>query len=204
MTKPTYTPRYVASILPAGGLPEHKLYDSVLATLRDEAQWDDTHDAPRSECFMAEDQGAVYSYGSQARGRTYKATPMHPLVKAIMDGMNADLKTAYNVCVLNRYKDGHQHLGWHCDDSPEQDKDHPIAVVSFGAERAIWTRVNGHKGPIPDEDKYLLGQGSLFVMPVGYQDTHQHKIPKHDRECGMRISLTFRKLDVLVPMLGAG
>lgn len=44
----------------------------------------------------------------------------------------------------------------------------------------------------PLDQRILLKEGSLFVMPVGYQDTHFHRIPKHDRPCGWRISLTFR------------
>jgi len=47
-------------------------------------------------------------------------------------------------------------------------------------------------GKQPAEQRFLLKEGSLFVMPVGYQDTHLHRIPKHDRPCGWRISLTFR------------
>lgn len=80
-------------------------------------------------------------------------------------------------------------------DSPEQDLGHPIAVVTFGAERYIWVRNKTDKGAVPDKDKYLLTRGSLFVMPGGYQDGHFHRIPKHDRPCGGRISLTFRKLE---------
>jgi alkylated DNA repair dioxygenase AlkB len=53
--------------------------------------------------------------------------------------------------------------------------------------------MKGIKGDIPDEDKFLLENGSLFIMPAGYQKDHVHKIPKHDRVCGGRISLTFRK-----------
>lgn len=48
------------------------------------------------------------------------------------------------------------------------------------------------KGNIPDDQKILLKRGSLFVMPKGFQDTYFHRIPKHDRPCGWRISLTFR------------
>ena len=44
----------------------------------------------------------------------------------------------------------------------------------------------------PEEQRIKLQDGSLFLMPVGYQDTHLHRIPKHDRPCGWRISLTFR------------
>lgn len=34
---------------------------------------------------------------------------------------------------------------------------------------------------------------SCFIMPAGFQDNHVHRIPKHNRPCGARISLTFRK-----------
>ena len=47
-------------------------------------------------------------------------------------------------------------------------------------------------GKQPMDQRVLLEEGSLFVMPVGYQSTHFHRIPKHDRPCGWRISLTFR------------
>ena len=44
----------------------------------------------------------------------------------------------------------------------------------------------------PDDQRVLLKEGSFFLMPEGYQDTHVHRIPKHGRDCGWRISLTFR------------
>ncbi len=53
-------------------------------------------------------------------------------------------------------------------------------------------KLKEYKGDIPKEQRILLQDGSLFLMPAGYQDTHLHKIPKHDRECKWRISLTFR------------
>jgi len=140
----------------------------------------------------------VYSYGNSNENRssqhTYNAVEMHPAVLSLMDKMNRDFSTSYNICVLNYYKDRNQHLGWHADDSPEQDLDHPIAVVAFGAERFIWVKEKSFKGNIPDSDKYLMKQGLLFVMPGGFQGEYYHRIPKHDRECGGRISLTYRKL----------
>ena len=167
----------------------------LFEALRDETPWVVKGSTPRAECFMALDLTRTYSYGSKARDRTYEASPMHPGAKALMDKINEAEGCAYNVCVLNYYRDEHQHLGWHPDDSPEQDQNHPIAVVSFGASREIWVKLQDYKGLIPPEDRYLLTPGALFIMPVGFQDTHFHKIPKHDRPCGGRISLTFRKLD---------
>lgn len=199
--RPEFIPDFILRALDPAGLTRTfpgkgpSFCDFIFDDLQREVPWITVGESPRSECFMALDQALRYSYGSQARGRVYDATPMHPHVQEIMAEINRLLGCRYNACVLNRYTDRHQWLGWHRDDSPEQDVHHPIAVMSFGAVRAIEVRPNGRKGATPPEDRFLLTPGSLFIMPAGYQDTHQHKIPKHDRECGPRISLTFRKLD---------
>lgn len=86
----------------------------------------------------------------------------------------------------------HQHLGWHADDFEGMIKEEPIAVISFGAAREIWVKPKDSKGEVPKDQRFLLEDGSIFIMPPGYQDTHLHRIPKHDRPCGWRISLTFR------------
>ena len=44
----------------------------------------------------------------------------------------------------------------------------------------------------PNIEKLLLGHGSAAIMAPGMQDTHEHRIPKSSRQCGVRISLTFR------------
>ena len=170
---------------------------NLFPVLRDEVAWVN-RSAPRDECFMASANAPQsYSYGNNNETRealhTYHAVEMHPAVLSIMEKLN-QRGTEYNVCVLNYYKDRFQHLGWHADDSPEQDLQHPIAVISFGAERYLYTKKRGDKGDVPESGKYLMTQGGLFVMPGGYQDTHLHKIPKHHTECDGRISLTFRKL----------
>lgn len=181
--RPEFRPKYVET--------------DLFPILRDGVAWVNRN-APRDECFMAAPNAPrAYSYGNNNDRRealhTYHAVDMHPAVLELMERLNREFGTTYNVAVLNYYKD--QHLGWHSDDSPEQDLSHPIAVVTFGAERYIYTKEKSFKGTIPEEDKFLLTQGSLFIMPGGYQDDHFHRIPKHDRECGGRISVTFRKLD---------
>ena len=47
---------------------------------------------------------------------------------------------------------------------------------------------------IAEVEKITLGHGSVLVMHAGMQQTHLHRIPKHSRPCGPRISLTFRGL----------
>lgn len=170
----------------------------AFSILRNETAWEN-RSSPRDECFMAsEGAPTVYSYGNANKFRnanhTYSAIPMIPLVEDIMKSLNEDFKAEYNVCVLNYYLDEKGHLGWHADDSPEQDLSHPIAVISFGATRFFWWKKKEMKGDIPDENKILMEPGDLVIMPGGFQDDHYHRIPKHSEKCDGRISLTFRKL----------
>lgn len=145
----------------------------------------------RKEYFMS-DVPRSYTYGSGVGARTYSSRPYSLTVGAIQDLLNKD-GLSYNVCFLNRYDTPQNQLGWHADDSPEMDPSHPIAVVSFGAEREIFWKPIEHKGEIPPEWRRRLEHGSLFVMPAGFQDLYLHRIPKSDRACGIRISLTFRR-----------
>lgn len=189
MVTPVFVPKFVNSYSMSD-------YDNVLKTLHDEIVWDERA-GNRKESFQALDLTKTYSYGkmTSVNRRTYHPSEMHYLVKTFLDQLNGHFHTDYNICVLNYYTDQHNSLGWHADDSPEQDPEHPIAVISFGATRYIYVKENGYKGIIPEEDRYLLTPGSCFIMPPGFQDTHQHKIPRHDSKCGPRVSLTYRKLD---------
>jgi alkylated DNA repair dioxygenase AlkB len=161
-------------------------------TLKKEATWINKANTPRDECFMSNDPTITYSYGNRREERLYTPSPMHPIVESVMLRINTAYDLKFNVCVLNYYESEKQHLGWHADDSPEQDLTHPIAVVSFGAEREIWVKEKGFKGDIPPENRFSLSPGSLFLMPGGFQDNHYHKIPKPGKKCEGRISLTYR------------
>jgi len=145
----------------------------------------------RKEYFMAKQQ-IPYMYGSGKNERVYHASPYIQSVLDIENKLNKEFDANFNVCFLNRYDQKQHALNWHADDSVEMNLDHPIAVISFGAERDIWWKSKDLKGTIPPENKQKLESESLFLMPTGFQRDHFHKIPKCDRECGTRISLTFR------------
>lgn len=154
--------------------------------------WIQVTDA-RLECFMSHST-ETYTYGEGRGVRTYTPVPYSSIVNEIQDELNRTKfdTYAYNVCFLNRYDNAQMQLGWHSDDSPGMNHDHPIAVVSFGQAREIWWREIGQTGVIPRNQRQLLEHGSVFIMPAGMQRTHQHRIPKGDREMAMRVSLTFR------------
>ncbi len=145
----------------------------------------------RQECFMAHDS-IKYTYGSGRGVRTYVSVPYNPVILDIQDQLNKSFNLDYNVCFLNRYDDSSQNLGWHSDDSPGMDHEHPIAVVSFGQPREIWVRKIGDHGVVPIENRFMLNHGSLFEMPKHFQQHWQHRIPKGDRVMWPRCSLTYR------------
>ncbi len=146
----------------------------------------------RKEYFMA-DETVSYTYGSGTSARTYTSNPYSLEIAAIRKHLDQDFGTNYNVCFLNRYDNFQNQLGWHSDSSPEMNNEHPIAVISFGAEREIWWKEKSMTGIIPSEQRQKLGAGSLFTMPATFQEHYLHKIPKADSQnISTRISLTFR------------
>jgi alkylated DNA repair dioxygenase AlkB len=165
----------------------HALY----VTLEKDLEWIST-DAPRKEYFMSINPTS-YTYGVGRGERTYESKPFNEYTMQIMNDLNEVYGCDYNVCFFNYYLTKKDWLGWHSDDSPSMDSDHPIAVISLGVERDINWRPIGHKGQIPAEWVQRLKSGSLFIMPAGFQELFQHKIPKHCSDCSGRISLTFRR-----------
>ncbi len=171
------------------------LCDETLKHLLEDLTWLEVTEA-RKEYFMS-DKPRSYDYKTWDGVRTYHSSPFTPQVESLLRTLNKavtvdDKVGKFNVCFLNRYDDQKNHLGWHADDSPEMNHEHPIAVVSFGAEREIWWKPKAHKGEIPKEWRQLLGHGSMFFMPAGFQRDYLHRVPKCDRTCGVRVSLTFR------------
>ena len=169
-------------------------------------------DAPRDECFMSTKTDS-YTYGRDRGVRTYEPIPYTARIEEIRKQVSEIVGVDYEACFLNKYDDERKHLGWHADDSPSIDHTAGIAVVSFGAEREIWFRKMGwfdnnqNQDPAMMEaaliasmerdkaiERVLMPHGSLMLMPAGFQQTHQHRIPKHGAKCGVRVSLTFRKL----------
>ena len=160
------------------------------------APWEQRTSA-RYEAFWST-RNEPYTYGQGRGTRTYYPSPMPDLILELKKHMESQVKPHVGfplgmdmcLCFVNRYDTQYQHLGWHADDSPEQDDDMPIVVQSYGAERELWIRPNGTM----DVSRLKLEHGSTLIMLPGMQQTHQHRIPKHPQPCGMRISLTWRAL----------
>ena len=148
----------------------------------------------RKELFMSEVPGTIYKYDKYDDANQYTSVPYTKPILDIVTWINEKYNTQYNLCFMNRYDTQHDHIGWHADDSNIMDTNHPIATISFGEEREIWFKIKSYKGIIPDAQRQKLANGSIFIMPAGFQETHLHRIPKNDRPCGTRFSLTLRKI----------
>jgi hypothetical protein len=79
----------------------------------------------RKEYFMAHEK-LSYTYGGAKSGeRTYVGNHFTTPVLDIMNRLNNDFGCNYDVCILNRYDGQHNSLGWHSDNSPEMNTNHP-------------------------------------------------------------------------------
>lgn len=157
-----------------------------------------THPTPRLECWMGEPD-ALYQYSSQSM----TPKPWHALVWSLKQELELLTSWSFNACLLNCYRDGRDHVGWHADDEPELGHDPCIASLSFGAQRRFDLKCkpqsNGQPVTLRAEEaswpeSIVLSSGSLLTMAGAFQDVFLHRIPKQHSVTEARINLTFRKV----------
>lgn len=144
-----------------------------------------------------------YSYSGITHNRSSEWSPLLSMLK---DTIESRTGRTYNSVLANLYRDGHDHVPWHCDDEPEFGSHPSIASLSFGESRIFELRrkpfgeqlVSG-TDEIKDSDyleyiKVPLKAGTLVLMEGATQLDWQHRVPReyHDRK--PRINLTFRLL----------
>lgn len=96
----------------------------------------------------------------------------------------------FNGVLVNLYRTGNDHLGWHSDDEKVNGPEPIIASISLGAERKFELR---HK-ETGERISTMLSHGSLLVMSGRSQSHWLHRIPKTTALTEPRINLTFRHL----------
>ena len=98
---------------------------------------------------------------------------------------------AFNSVLLNWYRNGEDHMGWHADDEPELGLNPLIASVNFGETRdLVLRRIDNPRQKII----IPLQHGTLLVMGGALQHYWQHSVPKRKRVKGSRFNLTFRTI----------
>jgi alkylated DNA repair dioxygenase AlkB len=96
----------------------------------------------------------------------------------------------FNGVLVNLYRNGSDHLGWHSDDEKVNGPEPIIASISLGAERRFDFRHRDTKEVVSTK----LPHGSLLVMSGLSQKCWVHRLPKTPRLETPRINLTFRHL----------
>lgn len=130
--------------------------------------------------------GQTYTYSGRARN----AQPWSPTLLALREKCEEHTQHTFNGVLLNFYRDGNDHLGWHSDDELVNGPEPLIASISLGAERRFDMR---HR-QTGETVSAMLSHGSLLVMSGLSQKCWEHRIPKMLRLAESRVNLTFRRL----------
>ncbi|KAL2091772.1 hypothetical protein ACEWY4_011570 [Coilia grayii] len=153
-----------------------------------------SYSVPRKQATYG-DEGLVYSFS----GVCLLARPWTPTLENIRDAVTKATGHTFNFVLINRYKDGLDHIGEHRDDERELDPACPIASVSLGAPRDFLFRhrrsrggASGKDGPPPV--KLELAHGSLLLMNAPTNTHWYHSLPVRKRCNAPRINLTFRRI----------
>ncbi|XP_049803222.1 DNA oxidative demethylase ALKBH2-like isoform X1 [Schistocerca nitens] len=162
-----------------------------LARVRVFGRW---HPIPRQQVAFG-DAGLSYKFS----GQTLPASPWPPLLLGMRDALSALTGVRFNFVLVNRYRDGNDHMGEHRDDEADLDAGAPIASLSLGAERpfVFKHRDARRRGPqhrdVPPV-KLLLEHGSLLMMNPPTNRLWFHALPRRKSCQQPRINLTFRKM----------
>ncbi len=142
---------------------------------------------PRLQTWHA-DPGIRYSYSNNL----LETRAWTSLLSDIRAQVESYLKFSFNSVLVNLYRNGDDHVGWHSDNEPELGEQPFIASLTFGAERQFEFR---HKKS-SENGRVLLRSGALLIMHPDFQHYWLHSVPIDKSVTEGRINLTFRKVMV--------
>ncbi|CAI9741355.1 DNA oxidative demethylase ALKBH2-like [Octopus vulgaris] len=156
------------------------------------------HDIPRKQVAHG-NEGLHYTFS----GNTVPARPWTPLLLKIKERIMQVTGHSFNFVLINRYKDGNDHMGEHRDDEKDLVRLSPIASLSLGQARDFVFRHECARGsqskkgaPKLDLDpiKIELQHGSLLMMNYPTNVYWYHSLPQRKRLPAVRINMTFRDM----------
>ena len=151
------------------------------------------HNVPRKQASYG-DVGLKYAFS----GTTVSARPWTPFLSKLRDMLEAVTGSTFNFVLVNRYKDGNDHMGEHKDDEKELVQKSPIASLSFGEPRDFVFRHQGARGSKAlkkiEPVRLQLQSGSILMMNFPTNSFWYHSLPVRKKSLGPRINLTFRHM----------
>ena len=171
---------------------ESSYADLVLDELISNNQWEQQTllmygklvEEPRLSTWHSDGQSYTYS------GKARIPLPWTKTLTSLREQCESHTQHSFNGVLVNFYRDGNDHLGWHSDDELVNGPEPLIASISLGAERRFDMR-HRESGEIATA---MLSHGSLLVMSGLSQRCWEHRIPKMPRMEDPRVNLTFRRL----------
>jgi alkylated DNA repair dioxygenase AlkB len=119
-----------------------------------------------------------------------RALPLTDMLRALLAGVNTLYGSDNNTILVNKYSDGNDFIGPHCDEASFNGL-HGVLTISLGATRTYRLTSRESAGDIKD---IRVQHGDVLLMKDDLQWFWTHEVPK-DPECkDMRISLTFRRV----------
>uniref|UniRef100_A0A6I8Q8D4 DNA oxidative demethylase ALKBH2 n=2 Tax=Xenopus tropicalis TaxID=8364 RepID=A0A6I8Q8D4_XENTR len=153
------------------------------------------HNVPRKQ-VMYGDEGLHYTFS----GITLSPKPWIPVLVHIKERLQLATGHSFNFVLINRYKDGNDHIGEHRDDEKELVPQSPIASVSFGACRDFIFRHKDARCKNPmchiQPVKVELAHGSLLMMNYPTNVYWYHSLPVRKKVFSPRVNLTFRNISL--------
>ena len=127
-------------------------------------------------------------------GQTLEPRARPACLDAIWQRVERRTRVEFNHVLINRYRDGQDHMGWHADDEPELGIEPVIGSLSLGAPRHFLIKRKRSAARAAPDGRWLLEHGSLLVMGGSTQHHYRHRVPQERHVRSERINLTFRKL----------
>ena len=167
--------------------------EHIYHRLLQEQNWPDNHyivagrqfTLPRLQTWHA-DPGIKYSYSNnllETRSWTSLLSDIRAKIELYLD-------FSFNSVLVNWYRNGEDHVGWHADNERELGEQPFIVSLTFGAERLFEFR---HKKSL-ESGRLLLRSGTLLIMRPDFQHHWLHSVPIEKSFIEGRINLTFRKV----------
>jgi phage anti-repressor protein len=112
-----------------------------------------------------------------------------PTLKLIVDFLQQFSKHYINHCVVNKYEDNNDHIGYHRDKIKDMTISSTVYVLSLGDERIVDMKDDDGK-----TQSETMTNGSLFELSWDGNQFCKHRVRKEKKERKVRLGLTFRSI----------
>jgi alkylated DNA repair dioxygenase AlkB len=142
-------------------------------------------DEARRNRFVGTDTSISYTYS----GLTQKVEPVEtvPGLDKLHKVLDQDgISSASMPSLINYYKGGDEHIGFHSDDTRELVPGSHITSVSLGDDRTFVLKPKSKTPTGSLKVELRLSHGDLLIMGGNCQTTHVHSVPAESKKTPMR------------------